>query len=382
MPPAPSLGRRSRWALLGAFSLLAGMVLLPPAPAQAQAVHVTNLGQSTNGSQSYTSAIARATSFRTGGTATDRFRLNNVVINISSGANDTEVSIHQDSSGSPGTKIGSDLTRGNTSSGNTTYTASGITLNGNTTYWLNLLHDGATGTSGTVRTTTSNAQTGGTNWQIGDNTLGFITSWSEASTESIRFRVNATTLSTLTAGMITATSARITIGNHTGAWYYKKTSPTPAGSCTSRTSSQTYADLTSLTGNTSYTYKAYSDSSCTTEIASATFTTLPAPPTGFAGGSSTSYGYGSGSNPTTNISSSGQSRTFNKSFLLRGEYSAINSSQRLTCATGTMLEYGWYRSSAPKTRVGTGSVASRGGATVYRGDYTPTFSSDYQFLAY
>ena len=104
----------------------------------------------------------------------------------------------------------------------------------------------------------------------------------------------------------------------------------------------------------------------------------PRPPTGFLGTTAIDIIYGG-----TSIGSSGTlSRGFVSSSLLRGEYDAIVNSARLTCATGTTLEHGWYRSSAPKTRVGTGSVASRGGATVYRGDYTPTFSSEYQFLAY
>ena len=42
VPPAPNLGRRSRWALLGVLSLLAGVVLLPSAPAQAQTRTISN----------------------------------------------------------------------------------------------------------------------------------------------------------------------------------------------------------------------------------------------------------------------------------------------------------------------------------------------------
>ena len=84
---------------------------------------------------------------------------------------------------------------------------------------------------------------------------------------------------TLTASKIEATSARITIAGHTTAWYYKKTSPTPAGSCTGPVASGTaFKDLTGLTANTSYTYEAFSDSTCTTgnKLATATFTTTPA----------------------------------------------------------------------------------------------------------
>ena len=80
----------------------------------------------------------------------------------------------------------------------------------------------------------------------------------------------------LEASDITHQSATLTIVNRTGTWYYKKTTPTPAGACTVVSTGTTVA-LTGLDANTSYTYKAYSDSGCTNELASGTFTTLRTP---------------------------------------------------------------------------------------------------------
>ena len=71
----------------------------------------------------------------------------------------------------------------------------------------------------------------------------------------------------LAASDVKETTATLTITNHTGNWYYKKTSPTPAGSC-STAQTGTTADLSELTGDTAYTYKAYSNSGCATELTS------------------------------------------------------------------------------------------------------------------
>ena len=86
---------------------------------------------------------------------------------------------------------------------------------------------------------------------------------------------NAFTTLQLTAGSITATGATLTLAGHTGNWYVKKTAPSsPVGTCSSEITTTTHS-LSSLTAGTAYTYKAYSDSTCTTanELATATFTT-------------------------------------------------------------------------------------------------------------
>ena len=85
---------------------------------------------------------------------------------------------------------------------------------------------------------------------------------------------------TLTASAVEDDTATLTIANHTGDWHYKYTSPT-GGTC-STAQSGTTASLTSLSTNTSYTYKAYSDSGCAdaNELATAAaFLTKPGKPT-------------------------------------------------------------------------------------------------------
>ena len=74
---------------------------------------------------------------------------------------------------------------------------------------------------------------------------------------------------TLTASLVEDDTARLRIVNHTGNWYYKYTTPT-GGACSAVVSSgTTTVTLTNLTAGTSYTFKAYSDSNCTTELTSA-----------------------------------------------------------------------------------------------------------------
>ena len=78
----------------------------------------------------------------------------------------------------------------------------------------------------------------------------------------------------LTASSVTTSSATLTISEHTGTWYVKKTAPAPAGNCSAAISSGATHDLTNLTPGRSYTYKAYRDSGCTTEITTLTFSTV------------------------------------------------------------------------------------------------------------
>ena len=88
-----------------------------------------------------------------------------------------------------------------------------------------------------------------------------------------------TTSPTLAGGSVTHNSATLTISNYSGNWYYKYTSPT-GGTCSTNAVSTTTKDVTGLDSNTSYTYKAYSDSSCNTELAAASaFLTKPGKPT-------------------------------------------------------------------------------------------------------
>ena len=90
-------------------------------------------------------------------------------------------------------------------------------------------------------------------------------------------RKTFTTLA-LTASAVTATTATLTIKNHEGDWYYKYTAPT-GGQCSS-VQTGTTASLATLTPGTNYTFKAYSNSSCSTELATAAFLTKPGQTTG------------------------------------------------------------------------------------------------------
>ena len=80
---------------------------------------------------------------------------------------------------------------------------------------------------------------------------------------------------TLAASNVEADSATLTIGNHTAAWWYKRTAPTGDSTCHSVPANDDNDDLSNLDSGTSHTYKAYSDSSCSKELASETLLTLP-----------------------------------------------------------------------------------------------------------
>ena len=85
---------------------------------------------------------------------------------------------------------------------------------------------------------------------------------------------------TLTVSNVEDDTATLTIGSyaHANGWYHKHTVPTTGGTCSAKQTSA--AASLSLSGNTSYTFKAYSDSTCATELATASaFLTKPGQPT-------------------------------------------------------------------------------------------------------
>ena len=79
----------------------------------------------------------------------------------------------------------------------------------------------------------------------------------------------------LVADSLTPTDATLTLTGHTGNWWLKQTSPS-TGTCTAGAADFSHA-LSTLTAGTSYTYTAYRDSSCTTLIATVTFTPAHSP---------------------------------------------------------------------------------------------------------
>ena len=213
------VARHTGWAL-SAFPLLTSLALLPavPAgafalltsgPAQAQAVNVRNITQTSSLRASVSGSTYLANAFTVGGTSTDRYTLSNVVLDaLNFGSGQVIVSIHDSGTGSnsanPGTKIGSNLTGtiGSTG-GNTTYTPGAgntITLRGGATYFVQIRADGVSGTNRRFSTTLNDAEdTGSTSgWSIANAGRRYTAdgggSWSAmAGGRSLRSTINATT---------------------------------------------------------------------------------------------------------------------------------------------------------------------------------------------
>ena len=79
----------------------------------------------------------------------------------------------------------------------------------------------------------------------------------------------------LTAGAVGATTATLTIANHTGDWYYKYTAPS-GGQCSASAVSGTSTAVSGLQTGTAHTFAAYSDNGCSSLLATAAaFTTKP-----------------------------------------------------------------------------------------------------------
>ena len=148
-------------------------------------------------------------------------------------------------------------------------------VNHNGAWWYKGSQSGATCTAVTAGTTTAALTLTG-------STTYTYTAYSNSScTASFGRGVTFTTDHSLGASAVTSTTATLTLSANLTSWYVKQTAPS-VGSCSSAISGTTHA-LSTLTAGTTYTYKAYSDVSCTTELASATFTT-PALTAGGTGG--------------------------------------------------------------------------------------------------
>ena len=85
----------------------------------------------------------------------------------------------------------------------------------------------------------------------------------------------------LTPSNIQDSSADLTLEAHTGPWYFKYIEPS-GGACSSAVTSGT-ASVTELTSGTTYSFRAYDDSGCSIDLATASdFTTLAAPGVGLS----------------------------------------------------------------------------------------------------
>ena len=100
--------------------------------------------------------------------------------------------------------------------------------------------------------------------------------YSDSSCNNLVATAAAFTTLKLAGSDATATTATLTISNWSGDWYYQYTTPA-GGTCSTNAVTTTTASLTGLDKATDYTFKAYSDSGCNTEIAAANLaTTTPA----------------------------------------------------------------------------------------------------------
>ena len=374
--------RARRAASLLALALLASLALLPPEPAGAQTsiTLISNTGQ-TNG-QTGGATLDHAQAFTTGSSSAG-YKLTSVKINFFTlgSYNNWEVGIWSDSSGSPNSKIATLTDPTATGAGVKTFTASGngVDLTASTTYHIVIDVTGAA--SFQVQNTASSSEdTGGASgWSIANDShyrsLTSNTSVWNSFTESREIAVVGyakTTDPTLRSSAITHNSATLTLTNNSATWYYKST--VSGATCSSaQAGTVTMVNLTSLSANTAYTYKAYSDSTCTTanEIASVTFTTAPAAPTitvAFFGQYNNANGWRSPTSSTTLNFVGGAAL-----------HASIGGSNIGACATGTTREVGWYRSDAPTTRLGTHTTSGLGQHTLR---YVPTRAGEYLALAY
>ncbi len=214
---------------------------------------------------------------------------------------DIAVKLYTASGANPGTEITTATLSGSNpaATGNYAYTCSGsgCALAANTTYFMvastpNVPSTGNNRYYWMITTLDSETEVPDPNgWTVADDGRvsysANLTGWT-TSGGTFQIKVAAVPEPSLTASSVTTTTATVTLTGHVGDWWLKKTAPTPAGTCTAGESDFSHA-LSALTAATTYTYKAYSDSACSTakEIAAATFITPPGVPTNVSvGGSS------------------------------------------------------------------------------------------------
>ena len=151
-------------------------------------------------------------------------------------------------------------------------------MSASTTYFVLLAApSSASGSYYTVSVTNATSETkqpSGNGWSIADGgRIDFGGTWSTAG-GPLRIKVSAAPDPSLTANNVASTTATLTLTRHPGDWYYKHTN---TGATCDGPVSGARKNLAGLTGGTSYTYSAYSDSACTTGnlIATAAAFTTP-----------------------------------------------------------------------------------------------------------
>ena len=227
--------------------------------------------------------------FTTGSNA-GGYTLSSIAGSFSAGIGDPgfQVKLHEVSGSTPGTEITTATFSGSnpTTNGEHAFTCSGTgcALDASTTYFVTFSAPSATGSNRyLLNGTTSDSETltpASNGWSIANAVTeqqGAGSWYVHGASHAAKIKVTAETKSTapafLTASDIATTSATLTLANHTGDWWLKQTAPN-SGTCTAGEADFSHA-LSSLTAGTWYTYKAYSDSTCTAanEIASKSFGT-------------------------------------------------------------------------------------------------------------
>ena len=149
--------------------------------------------------------------------------------------------------------------------GSFSLTGATLTLTGQTgNWWLKETSPSKTGTCTAGEADFSHA--------LNTLTGGTLYTYAAYGNSSCTTLIDTVTFAThgLRAVTLTPTGATLWLTGHTGDWWLKQTSPS-AGTCTAGEADRSHA-LTGLTTGTSYTWTAYSNSSCTTVIDTATFT--------------------------------------------------------------------------------------------------------------
>ncbi len=177
----------------------------------------------------------------------------------------------------------------------------------------------------------------------------------------------------LTTSNVAATTATLTIARHADAWYYKATSG-PHTSCQGPVAAGTSsASLTGLTSGTSYTYSAYSDSTCSTLLATAPqFTTLAIVSVSTLGGADNGpVDVGNSGSPTQRVAQAFTTGSNTGGYTL----SSIAIAFRATVGSPADLEVTLHAASGSNPNTGTTLATLSGSSPSTAGSYTYTCSS-------
>ncbi len=253
----------------------------------------------------------------------------------------------------------------------------GCALSPNTTYFVMLSADaGSTAYYETYnwQSTENNDEDlnpTGNGWTLANGTdhrSGEI--WQTEYPDTGKMKITARLNPSLTASNVAATTATLTIANHAGNWWYKSTT-TGKTDCTGPVSG-TSVTLTGLTGNTAYTYSAYSDSSCGTLLATASeFTTLVIVSVSTLGGADNGVVNVGGGSPTQRVAQAFTTGGNTGGYTL----SSIAIAFRATVGSPTDLEVTLHAASGLNPNTGTTLATLSGSNPSTAGSYTFTCSS-------